>query len=153
MREVLLSLHAYHLGDPPSKSVCELDQCPIHQWLLRSDDLQPLDTTFDDALKRIEQTGAYVEPDGSFTRGGRSHGTSWSVGGMLYDEGSRLAYVDVTGKAPTNVWKEMMEAILPSPETDQAFTLVVYFKAEGVFADVSDFLDWLSQVQSEFDQS
>lgn len=148
MREALLSLHAYRQNDAQAKSICDLDNCPIHQLLLQSDDLTLFDTTFELALETLAKIGAYVEPDGSFTRGGRENGVAWSVGGMLYDEGSRLAYVDFAGKAPSPIWQEMFDAIQPTSKVDPTHTPVVYLKAEGVFADIDEFLAWLDRVQS-----
>ena len=85
---------------------------------------QPWGVTFDEAFVELEQvTGVFIEPDGSFFRASRPGEPQWQVEGNLYDQGVRLAYVELKGCCPEERLNELLGAF-GWPEVPMEFQMV-----------------------------
>lgn len=85
---------------------------------------EPWPITFDAAYAALEQVpGIFLEPDGSFFLVSRPGELRWQVEGNLYDQGERLAYVEIKGCCPDECFDELLRP-LGWPEVLLKFQMV-----------------------------
>lgn len=53
----------------------------------------------------------YFEPDGSFAWTGTLDGNDWRIEGVMYDEGPRLSYIELSGNCPPNDFDQFLAAV------------------------------------------
>lgn len=102
-----------------------------------------LDVTFEQAGEQLERRmKVYAEPDGSFALGGSHRDTRWEVVGMMYDAGPSLAYVEFQGSAPPDVWRPLLNCLIPS-EADQHDwnEYMLFVRDAGRFLAIDVFLE------------
>lgn len=99
-----------------------------------SRDAQPAWVTFDEAMDALSNLPRmYIEPDGSLLWTAASNSAErWQVDGNLYDGGRALAYVDLKGTCPVEVFDALL-GCLGWPQVPLVFQL----RREGVFVDES----------------
>lgn len=91
--------------------------------------------TFDEALEAFQNVaGVFTEPDGSFFRVSPLGEPRWQVEGNLYDQGDRLAHLELKGSCPEERLDEILRC-LGWPHVSLVFQLV----REGVSVDEADF--------------
>jgi hypothetical protein len=84
----------------------------------------PWEVTFDEAFAALEQVpGIFLEPDGSFFRASRPGEPKWQVEGNLYDQGPRLAYFEMKGSCPSELFDELLRT-LGWPGVELTFQMV-----------------------------
>jgi hypothetical protein len=76
----------------------------------------------------------FIEPDGSFVWTGEQAGRAWQIDGVLYDQGERLAYAEVSGLAPADEFDQLLAA-LGWPAAPLMFQLM----PTGVFVSEAEF--------------
>jgi hypothetical protein len=91
--------------------------------------------TFDqaaDALAKLPRM--FLEPDGSFVWAGGEEDSAWQLDGVLYDQGARLACVELRGRCPPAALDDLLSA-LGWPEAPLLFQLL----PQGLLVSEEDF--------------
>ena len=96
----------------------------LHFHVIIQASSQPWSVTFDEAYAALEGVpGVFIEPDGSFFLASRPGEQTWQVEGNLYDQGPRLAYVEMKGCCPDERLDELLQP-LGWPEVALTFQMV-----------------------------
>ena len=108
---------------------------------------QPLSVSFERALAALEALPRlFIEPDGSLVWASREPGgESWQVDGNLYDQGSRLSHVELSGCCPERAMDEILRA-LDWPASGVCFQL----PRRGVFLDETAFRETASSAAGAY---
>lgn len=91
---------------------------PVHAMLsfcviVQGENAAGLPATFDEASAALALLPRlFLEPDGSFVwRGELADKTVWQVDGNLIDQGQHLAYVELSGRCPSEQFDQLLSAI------------------------------------------